>query len=115
MNRERGEQVQFILGGTPPLAALIEFVSLYVSIVDITLMQAYYAGFYAPEKTGLVFNKDVMGPATGRRVSDKIRWVRALSCKDLNALRPDYRLQRNEGGTQSSRPLRSAVPCRFDR
>lgn len=85
IDRERGQQAQFIMGGTPPLAALMEFVSLYVSIVDITLMQAYYAGFYAPERTGLSFNKEIMGPATGRRISDKLKWVRALSGKDLHA------------------------------
>ncbi|MBK8256232.1 MAG: hypothetical protein IPK82_26645 [Polyangiaceae bacterium] len=85
IDRDRGQHVQMIIGGTPPLAGLIEFLSLYVTILDITLMQAYYAGFYASSKTKLKFDKDVMGPATGRRVIDKIRWVRALSGQPLNA------------------------------
>lgn len=85
IDRERGEHAQIMMSGTPPLAALIEFVSLCVSVVDITLMQAYYAGFYAPVETGLSFHKEVMGPATGRRVADKLKWVRALSGKELGA------------------------------
>lgn len=84
-DRNKGEHAQFIMGGNPPLAALMEFFNLWVSIVDITLMQAYYAGYYAPKETGLTFRDKFMGPATGRRVSDKIKWVRALSGSDLNA------------------------------
>lgn len=82
---KKGEHAQFRMGGDPPLVALMEFFNLWVSLVDITLMQAYYAGFYAHDATGLTFKDEIMGPATGRRVSDKLRWVRALSGKDLNA------------------------------
>lgn len=84
-DRAKGEHAQLIVGGNPPLAALMEFFNLCVSIVDITLMQAYYAGFYASASTGLTFRESVMGAATGRRVSDKVKWVRALSGNDLNA------------------------------
>lgn len=85
INRERGEHAQFIFGGTPPLAALTEYLNLFVSIVDITLMQAYYGGCYASGQTGLTFKPHLMGPATGRRVADKLKWVRLLSGKDLDA------------------------------
>lgn len=85
LDREKGQQAQFVFSGTPPLAALMEFTGLYVSIVDITLMQAYYAGRYAASETGLTFRESAMGPATGRRVSDKLRWVSALTGKHLNA------------------------------
>ena len=84
-DRDKGEHAQFIMGGNPPLAALMEFFNLWVSIVDISLMQAYYAGYYASNETGLVFRETLMGPATGRRVSDKIKWIRALSGVELNA------------------------------
>jgi len=85
IDREKNEHVQFRFGGNPPLAALMEFFNLCVSIVDITLIQAYYAGYYAPEESGLTFSEHAMGPATGRRVWDKLKWVRLLSGNDLNA------------------------------
>lgn len=85
IDRERGGHAAFQMGGTPPLAALMEFLNLYVTIVDITLMQAYYAGYYSPQNTGLRFCPEALGPATGRRVRDKLKWVRLLSGKTLNA------------------------------
>jgi hypothetical protein len=82
----KGEHAQMRMGGNPPLAALMEFFNLWVTVVDITLTQAYYAGFYLPsEETGLNFRPTLMGPVTGRRVSDKLKWVHALSGKHLDA------------------------------
>ena len=86
-DRNKGEQAQFRMGGEPPLPALMDFFNLCVSLVDITLIQAYYAGYYAADKTGLTFNRATMGPIAGRRISDKIKWIRALSGNDINAPR----------------------------
>ena len=87
-DRSRGEIAQFQMSGTPPLINIMEYLNLTVSIVDITLIQSYYAATYLGEKVGLKNDDATMlalGPVTGRRMSDKLRWPRIVSGKDLDA------------------------------
>jgi hypothetical protein len=85
IDRDLGQHAQLMIGRTPPIAALMEFATLFVTIVDITLMQAYYAARYAPNETGLTFDKNKIGAATGRTMDDKLRWVMLLSGNALHA------------------------------
>lgn len=85
LDRELGHQAAIMLGATPPLAALMEFATLYVALFDITVIQGCYAAMYDPLGTKLSFDRAKIGGLTGRTIEDKLHWVYLLSGNRLEA------------------------------
>lgn len=55
-----------------------------VSLIDATLHQLYFKAQYDPVP-GWSFDRAVLGQRHGQRLADKLRWVRMITGRDLNA------------------------------
>lgn len=54
-----------------------------ISILDITLNQLYIKAQFDPQKLWK-FDKEILGEKHGRRIIDKLKWVRQISSSNLN-------------------------------
>jgi hypothetical protein len=60
-----------------------------VSLVDINLNQLYNKAEYAPE-AGWIFDKEKLGVKNGRRIKDKLKWVRQISGRPFD-IDPEFK------------------------
>lgn len=78
------EQSHQFFEGYDWLRDLFMYLNTVVSSVDNTLHQIYYRAKYHDSNVGWTFDEQRLGPATARRLKDKLSWVGQITGQPLD-------------------------------